>query len=248
MTLATTLRTTLATLALCAWAGIAAAQVTSEPVGGFAGHAVHDRLTQTTRLQPAAPFALPVVVYDNTSSAANGGISSTDLAAVWGDQLATTGTGTLTEMAFTLFNSSSSAGPLLTAVVGIEFYDANTVAPLGAFNVNFDFGAGLDPGFYTIGTVTGLEGLAIDLTTTDVIVIQTVQSFTGTASRLGVVSLDPVTVGSSTDDMYIAASTIGAPGWYTIGVPANPGYRLSVTTPPVPTEKSSWGRVKDLYR
>lgn len=248
MTLATTLRTTLATLALCAWAGLAAAQVTGEPIGGFAGYAIHDRLTQTTRMQPAAPFALPVVVYNNTASAANTGISSTDLTAYWGDQVATTGTGTLTEMAFTLFNSGSSAGPVLTALVGIEFYNANTFAFLGAFNANFNFGGGLAPGFYTIGTLTGLDGLAIELNTTDVIVLQTVQSFSGTATRLGVASLHPVTVGSSGDDMYIDASTIGAAGWYTIGVPANPGYRLSVTTPPVPTEKSSWGRVKGLYR
>jgi hypothetical protein len=30
--------------------------------------------------------------------------------------------------------------------------------------------------------------------------------------------------------------------------PANPGWQVSVVTPPVPTEKSSWGKVKNLYR
>jgi hypothetical protein len=49
--------------------------------------------------------------------------------------------------------------------------------------------------------------------------------------------------------MYISSLTIGAPGWYTFGNgPANPGYQVSVVTAPVPTEKSSWGAVKNLYR
>lgn len=249
MKVATTLRLTLVAFALTAWAGTAAAQVVAEPLGGFAGYTVHDHLTQTTHLQPNAPAALPVVVYDNTASAANFGISSTDLTAIWGDQLATTGTGTLSEMTFTFYNSSSSAGPVLTANLGLEFYDGNTFAFIGGFNANFNFGGGLNPGFFTLASVTSLEPLAIDLLTTDVIVLQTVISQTGTANRLGIASMNPPTVGSSGPDMYIDALTVGAAGWYTVGTtPANPGYRVSVVTAPVPTEKSSWGRVKGLYR
>lgn len=249
MKVATTLRLTFAALALCAWAGTAAAQVAGEPIGGFAGYTVHDLSTQTTHLQPNAPAALPVVVYDNTASPANFGFSSTDLGAVFGDQLATTGTGTLSEATFTLFNSGSSAGPVLTALIALDFYDANTAVYLGGFTVNLNMGGGLNPGFYTLASVTALEPLAIDLTTTDVVVLQTVTSFTGTATRLGIASLNPPTVGSSLDDMYIDASTVGAAGWYTIAAgPANPGYRVSAVSGPVPTEKSSWGRVKSLYR
>lgn len=247
--IATTLRLSLAAVVLCAWAGSALAQVVAEPLGTFAGYTVHNRVTETTHLQPTAPTALPVIVYDNTLSPALFALSSTDLTAVWGDQLATTGVGTLQEMSFTIFNSGSSAGPLLTAVVTVEFYDANTVAYLGGFFANFNFGAGLSAGFYTIGTVTGLDALAIDLPVTDLIVTQTVTSKTGTASRLGIVSLDPPTVGSSLADMYIDATTVGSPGWYTIASgPANPGYMVSVVTTPVPTSKSSWGRLKNLYR
>lgn len=247
--IATALRLSLAVVALSAWAGTALAQATAEPLGTFAGYTVHNHVMGTTHLQSTAPNAIPVVVYDNTLSAANFGISSTDLTAYWGDQLATTGTGTLQEMALTLFNAASSAGPLLTANVGVEFYDANTITYLGGFSANFNFGAGLGVGFYTIGTITGLDPLMIDITTTDVIVLQTVVSKTGTASRLGIASMNPPTVGSSPATMYIDALTVGAPGWYTIASgPANPGYMLSLITTPVSTDKSSWGRLKNLYR
>jgi len=152
-------------------------------------------------------------------------------------------------MAFTLYNSSSSPGPLLTCSVVVEFYDGVTFGFLGSFGVNFNFGGGLNPGFYTIASVTALEPLAIDLLGTDVIVTQTVTGTTGTATRLGIASLNPPTVGSSGADMYIDASTVGPAGWYTVGTtPANPGYRLSAVSGPVPTEKSSWGRVKSLYQ
>lgn len=249
MKIATTLRLTLAALALCAWAGAASAQLVGEPLGTFAGYTIHDHVTHATTLQPTAPSALPVVVYDNTASAAQFGFSSTDLGAVFGDQLATTGTGTLTSCMFALYNSTSSAGPVLSAVFTVSFYDANTLAALGSFVANVGFGAGLPAGFYTFVSVTSLDPLAIDLTTTDVVVTQTVSSFTGTATRLGIVSLDPPTVGSSDPAMYVDASTVGPAGWYNIqGFNANPGYQVSVVSGPVPAEKSSWGRVKSLYR
>ena len=249
MKLATTLRTTLATAILCAWAGAALAQAVAEPVGNFAGYFVHDYVTSTTNLQPNAPNAVPVVIYDNTTSPANFGVSSTDLTADWGDELITTNTGTLSGFMFSLFNAGSSAGPLLTAQVRVDFFDASTLAALGSFTTNINFGAGLNAGFYSLITVTGLEPLTINLAASPLIVTQTVLATTGTANRLGVASLNPVTVGSSLPDMYIDASTIGPAGWYTFGAPpANPAYQVSVVTAPVPTGKSSWGAVKNLYR
>jgi hypothetical protein len=249
MKLATTIRTSLATAILCAWAGAAMAQAVAEPVGNFAGWYVHDHVTNTTTLQPNAPQAVPVVVYDNTGSPATFGVSSTDLASTWGDELLTTNVGTLSAVVFSLFNSGSSAGALLTANIQVDFYDANTAAPLGGFTTNVSFGTGLPAGFYSLITVTSLDPLLIDLNTSDVIVTQRVFNKTGAASRLGIVSFNPVTVGSSLADMYIASSTIGPAGWYTFGNgPANPGWQVSVVTAPVPTEKSSWGKVKNLYR
>ena len=249
MKLATTIRTSLATAVLCVWAGAAMAQAVAEPVGSFAGWYVHDHITNTTSKQPNAPQAVPVVVYDNTASAASFGVSSTDLASTWGDELVTTNTGTLSGVVFSLFNSGSSAGALLTANIQVDFFDANTATPLGSFTTNVNFGTGLPAGFFSLITVTSLDPLLIDLNTTDVIVTQKVLSKTGAANRLGIVSFNPVTVGSSLADMYIASATIGQPGWYTFGNgPANPGWQVSVVTAPVPTEKSSWGAVKNLYR
>ncbi len=247
---ATTLRLALAAIALVAWAGTSLAQVTSEPLGTFAGYTTYDRVTQTSQFEPVAPaVTAATVIYDNSSSTALFGFTSTDLLAVWGDELFTTGLGTLSSMKLTIFNSGSSAGPLLTAVVGVSFYDGSTFAPLGGFTANFNFGTGLAAGFYTVGSITGLDPLLIDLNTTDVIVTQTIVSKTGAASRMGVVSLDPPSVGSSGADMYISATTIGPAGWYTSGSGnANPGYQVAVTSAPVPTSKSTWGRVKNLYR
>ena len=75
--------------------------------------------------------------------------------------------------------------------------------------------------------------------------------FTGTANRLGIASLNPVTVGSSPNSMYIQASTIGGgvPGFYTFGTtPVNPGYQIGLAQPPVGTEARTWGEIKQLYR
>lgn len=249
MKLASTIRTSLATAILCTWAAAAMAQAVAEPVGNFAGWFVHDHVTNTTTLQPNAPQAVPVVIYDNTASPAAYAASSTDLASTWGDQLVTTNIGTLSGVVFSLFNSGSSAGVLLTANVQVDFYDANTAAPLGSFTTNINFGTGLPQGFYSLVTVTALDPLLIDLNTTDVIVTQKVLSKTGAASRLGIAVLNPVTVGASDPDMYISSLTIGPAGWYTFANgPANPGWQVSVVTAPVPTEKSSWGAVKNLYR
>lgn len=247
---ATTLRTTLAALALLALPLAAGAQ-SGESITGFAGYANHDYISQTTTVSPTAPAAVPVIVYDNSTSPALFGVSSTSLTSIWGDRLLTTNTGLLSEMMFSIFNSGSSAGALLTAQIGVSLYDGVTSALLGSYTVNFNFGAGLNPGFYTLGNVTGLDLLSINLPVTDVIVTQTVLAKTGTASRLGIVSLTPPTVGTSPPSMYVSSATIGSgvPGFYTFASgAANPGYRLTLMNEPVPSTNSSWGRVKSLYR
>lgn len=62
------------------------------------------------------------------------------------------------------------------------------------------------------------------MSTTDVIMIQMVATKTGAASRLGIASLDPTTIGSST----------------------NPGYPINVSQP-VSAQAKSWGSLKALY-
>jgi len=226
----------------------ALAQVNSEPVLGFLGV-----VEGTPDLAPAGGVPTPsaiTVAYDNTVSPANFATSSTDLASQWGDRMFTTTAGLLSSHEFSIFNSGSSAGALLTAVVAVEFYDGVSAAFLGSYSANVNFGAGLAPGFYTLVNVPGLDGLAIILPT-NVVAVQYVTSFTGGASRLGIASLDPPTVGSSPTSMYIASSTVGGgvPGYYSFATgPANPGYLVGIAQPPVGTKSDSWGQIKRLYR
>ena len=219
--------------------------VIAEPIDGFAG-------TKNVNAVPSKPAPTPslnATVYDNTASAANFGFTSTDLAAAWGDELFTTNTGILSTMMLSVFNSGSSAGPLLTANIGVQLFDAGTSALLGSFSVPVTFGTGLNLGFFTVVNITNLDPFAINLNVTDVIVVQTILSKTGAANRLGIASLNPPTVGASPNYMYIAATTVGAPGFYNIqNGPANPAYQIQVALPPVGTQPTTWGRVKKLYR
>lgn len=174
--------------------------------------------------------------YRNTTSAALSGFSSTSLTSVFGDRIALTGTGTLDEVDFTVFNSGSSAGALNTASFEINFFDGTTFDGIDGFITNtVTFTGGLAPGFFSIVTITGLSSLGIVLPTTDILVTQTIATRTGPASRLGVVLLDPITVGSSANTMYIDSATVGPAGFYTLGNPpinANPGYRINMTPEP----------------
>ena len=223
---------------------IARAQLSPEPAQRSS-----DEVGGLKRGGPSAPNAL-TTIYDNTSGAANFGFSSTDLSSQWGDELFTAGTGLLSTSKFTIFNAGSSAGALLTATVSVSFFDAVTSVPLGGYSTNVNFGAGLNPGFFSIVTVTSLDPLLIILNTTDVIAIQQVTAKTGTANRLGIASMTPNVVGTSPGTMYINSSTVGPAGFYTIGNPplaANPGYFLAVNPPPVSTHSKTWSGLKRLY-
>ena len=114
----------------------------------------------------------------------------------------------------------SSAGTLTAATFRLSFYalDATssvaTKTLLGSYDGSVTFSTALAKGFYSVVTSTGLSALGINLTSTNLLVTQEVISKTGTASRLGIVSLGPVTVGSSPAYFYEkgAATT---EGWYT---------------------------------
>ena len=222
-----------------------------EVIRGFAG-VVKGRLeASNTRPQGIDSPNAVTIVYDNTASASNFGLSSTDLAAEWGDRTFLMGTGRLSSHKITIFNSAASGGgPLLTAEVGVDFYDGGTNTFIGGYIAHADFGAGLGTGFYAIVTVSDLEPSLIDLPA-DVLVVQRVISQTGAANRLGIASLDPVTVGSSPSSMHIFASTIGGgiPGYYVVlNSNANPGYQFGLAQQPAGTASRSWGQLKRLYR
>jgi hypothetical protein len=236
---------TLLTLLLSTVAVANAEVLVGEPIQGFEGN----KFINAVPSKPAPTPSLNATVYDNTASSPIFAVSSTDLNSQWGDELFTTNTGILSTLVFSLYNSGSSAGPLLTANVGVSLFDANTSALLGSFSTNVNFGAGLPTGFFSLITVTNLDPLLINLNVTDIIVIQAVTAKTGAANRLGIASLNPPTVGGSPNDMYINSLTVGPAGFYTFqNGPANPGYQIQVALPPVGTHPTSWGRVKKLYR
>jgi hypothetical protein len=237
----------LVTVALTLAAGAAFAQDGIEAAPKFAGRLSIDLGTGSLRAVQPNSAQVAGDVYANTTTS-NFGYTSTDLTATFGDRVTTTGAGVLDQLDFTVYNPSTSAGPLLTATYLISLFDGATSTSLGAFTTNITFGggAGLAAGFYTIVSVTGLSALSYAVPT-DVIVTQHVNAKTGTATRLGIVSFDPPTIGSSIPQMYISTTTTAA-GFYNItGYNANPGYRLNVLAA-VPAHSTTWGMLKSLYR
>ena len=238
-----------ATLALSQ--GIARAQISSEPILGRFPDQVAGADLVTPKDQGKSATSVLTTIYDNTSSSPLYGVSSTDLASVWGDELLTTGTGLLSTHKLTVFNGSASGLSLLTVTVSVSFFNAATSALLGSYSTNINFGAGLPNGFFSTVTVSPLDPLLILLNTSDLIVTQRVTAKTGTANRLGIASMGPVLIGSSPTSMYVSSSTIGGgvPGFYTFTAgPADPGHFLAVNPPPVSTKSTTWGRVKNLYK
>jgi hypothetical protein len=220
--------------------------------GTFDSHVYVDMGTGLQYTPKHSTIQLAGDVYNNTNpqAAANFGFSSTDLASQWGDRVTTTGTGILQENDFTVFNTGSSAGTLLSATFNIALNDGSSLAALGGYTTGLvTFGSGLPPGFFSIITITGIGGLNINVNTTDVLIRQQIATKTGLANRLGIASLDPPTIGSSSNTMYINSSTVGPAGFYNVGNPpqnANPGYRINLSAP-VAASKATWGSVKALY-
>ena len=241
----------LALILLAGVSGTAAAQDEAE-LGTFHEHIYVDFGTGM-RYTPKGGYVTQLAgdVYNNTNPlpASLAAVSSTDLNAQWGDRVTTTGIGILQENDFTVFNSSSSAGVLVSAAFNIALFNGATSALLGSYStapVVFG-GGGLPQGFYSIITVSGLGGLNLNVNTTDVIMRQQVGARVGTASRLGVISADPPTIGSSTPSVYINATTVGPAGFYNVTNAPNFGYRVNVSQP-VPATPSSWGAIKAIYK
>jgi hypothetical protein len=226
----------LCALTLTALAGAASADVIAE-TGTF-----HNAGTQTIDLNGnvlSSARGASTTVFSNLQAgyAADRAFSSTDLTSVFGDQLATTGTGRLQEFSFTIFNSGTSAGNLTSATALIQFYRASDGSSIGGFTVNTGT-LNLGLGFFTALNVTGLDALNINLDTTDIIVTQSLSNIVGPANRLGLVSTTPTSVGSSIDQLYIDSSTVGGgvAGFYNITaagvpVPFKVGYQVVVPAP-----------------
>ncbi|MDX9912919.1 MAG: PEP-CTERM sorting domain-containing protein [Phycisphaerales bacterium] len=233
---------TLALIALAGAASGALADVSSESAGQFAGAMSIDYRTGAPT--PGTP-RFQGTAYSNVLGTTIRAFSSTDLSADYGDRLTTVGTGTLDAFTFGLFNSGTSAGPLGSATVDIAFFRGVDGSPLGGFGVNTG-AINLAQGFFTLLTISGLSGLGIDLDTTDIIFTQSIRTgtITGGATRTGVVSLEPIQIGSAIPQLYINATTVGAAGFYNItsaGVPVNFFLGAQIDVVPAPASAALLG-------
>ncbi len=201
----------------------------------------------------------PTVVYETLSTAAQRGFTSGDANAYFGDSILLADTGRLDTFRFAAFNGGSSSGPLTTATYEFLFFDNASFTAgdystglIGGFTGNIDFrdpsdplDTGLDPGFFSRRTFTGLSGLTtpIDLLTDTIVITQRLIASTGGADNFGVIDFAGPSIGAAATQLYIDASTInaGTPGFYGIndgpGTPSTPfsvGYDVTVAPIPEP--------------
>lgn len=231
-------------------AAVANAQLVAEPATDAGNITITPDGVNAKAADKSATNAV-TIIYDNTTSPILFGLSSTDLAATFGDELFLTATGLLSTHKFGIFNGSAAANTLLTATIQLSFFDAVTAAPLGSYNGTVNFGTGLTGGSFSTITVTALDPLLINLNTTHIIVLQKVIARTGAATRLGFVSRSPATVGSSPAYFYAQAASIGGgvAGFYnSASGAADLIHQIGVNPPPVGTKNSTWGQLKKLYR
>lgn len=227
-------KSVLSALALAAIAGVVSADVIVEENLQFGGHIITDVYGNTQ----SHTRGTNVTLYSNTSSAANVATSSLDLNTRWGDTLNMVGTGVLDAFSFTVFNSASSGntGVINTYDADVRFYRASDFSFIGGFIGQIDFGpAGLATGFYSVITFSGLGGFGINLDTADIVATQARTAHTGASFRMGVASLNPVTIGSSPVSFYRDDPSAPPAGFYVFSggtTPAQLGYHVEVLPAP----------------
>ena len=240
-------RLTCAALALALLAGPAAAAEIGEPVLGL-----QDQPVISLSSDLGASSALVTnVVYDSTNQTVSAATSTTDLTAIYGDQLMVAGGigEDVSAMKFAVFCSGSSTGALVSATETLRFYDlANAGAYVGGFSVGL---GALAQGFYSIYTTTDIENVVlITLPSMDLLVTQQLSNVVG-ASRMGTVLsyANAPAVGMTNNAFYMSHATATA-GWYTITgqTYSNPHYKVETVQSTVPTESQSWGSLKAEYR
>lgn len=227
--------------------GPAAAAVDGEPVLGLQDKPV---VSAGGGIGTASTL-VPNVVYDSTNQTVSAATSSTDLTAIYGDELVLAGGigEDVSAMKFGVFCSGSSTGALVSATETIRFYDLTNA---GAFVGGFSVGLGaLAQGFYSIYTTTGIEGVVlITLPSMDVLVTQQLSNVVG-ASRMGTVIsyANAPAVGTTNNAFYMSHATAPA-GWYVITgqTLSTPHYKLETVQSAVPTESQSWGSLKAEFR
>lgn len=163
---------------------------------------------------------------------------------IFGQALNMVDGGVLNTISWSVYNSGSSAGSMLTATSTLRFYD-NTVAYtggsltathalLGAINFNLNFGTGLLPGYYTSFTSSDLSAFNIVLPK-NVFVTQQFTQTAGTSTRNGVVGSGTApTVGTNPNGAFYMSGTGITEGLYTVGGAGNLYYEVKVTPQAVP--------------
>lgn len=174
-----------------------------------------------------------VTVYNSTVASANAGVASTNFNTVWGDTANMTGSGLMDLFKCSVYNAGT-AGVLTTCTLNIGFYKQSDSSFITGFTGNVNFGAGLNPGFFSTITFSALAALNLNITDPNVIILQNLTATTGTATSLGVVSRSAVTVGTSPVTFYKNDPSSPPPGFYTFtsGAPAQIIYQVDVTPEP----------------
>jgi len=179
-------------------------------------------------------------VYSNTTNGPTGAFSQ-DPGAWIGDELIMTQGGILDDVAFSIYNSSTSAGNLSFVDADILFFNSTTGAYIGGVTfANIDLftvaGAELMPGYFTTLYVDSLSGLGINLPST-VLAVEVLYNPFGGATKLGQIMCNPPTIGSSTDDFYLDNTVATPPGtvagwrWFSGNPVANFYWGISVPEP-----------------
>lgn len=224
----------LSALALAMFAGVAAADVVVPETAQYAGSMTINVLTGEVSYGGRAG----ITVYDNTAGTSLVGTSSTNLSTTWGDELLTTGTGILEEYSCSIFNSGSSASAMVSTDINIGFnamVGGTPGASLGGFSGSVTFGSPLAPGFFSVITFTGLSGLAtpIDLNTTDILARQQLSTTVG-STRAGVVSANPIAIGTSPPSFWKDDPSSPPAGFYVFssGAPADLINKVNIVPAP----------------
>jgi hypothetical protein len=180
-----------------------------------------------------SPATTGTIVYDNVVTVVSAYSRTNPPAEEIGDDLLMTSGGELDSVAFSVFNSGTSAGPLVTADLTVRFYDWDSgtgtyVYNNGLYWDNFSFGTGLALGYYTTLSVTNISSFFDIFLTNDILATLTISDLTGGANKVGQVITAQAEVGS-TDDVFYRDG-----GWYWFNGNPYAGFYWEVDVIPEP--------------
>jgi hypothetical protein len=208
----------------------------AQPVERVAGYWTLDYATG--KITPGAVPLRGEIVYDNTTTDTGSGyaVFPDDPNHAVGDSLWMANDGLLDSLAFSVFNSDTSAGPLASIDVEIRFYDPfDTVLGLVTID-DLTFTPPLALGEVAFVTVENLaaEGINLPYACLFTILYGDAQ---GGSDSVGQAIYDPPTVGESPDMFYDGPTDLsGTHSWWFTGDPVANFYFQVVVEDPSPLE------------